>query len=107
MLLVEGLLPGAGDQLLLMYSAANRDEAVFEDPQTFDITRHPNPHVAFGIGPHFCLGANLARMELRCMFEAILERLPGLRRASDDPPPIHAPAFARGLSALPVVFDAA
>lgn len=92
----------AGDQVLLMYAAANRDEDVFVDPQRFDITRSPNPHVAFGIGTHFCMGANIARLELRCAFEAILDRLPGLERANDDPLRLHAPAFACGLTSLPV-----
>ncbi len=92
----------AGDQVLLMYAAANRDDRVFDDPHRFDITRHPNPHLAFGIGTHFCMGSNIARQELRCMFEAILERLPGLERADDGPLPIHAPAFACGLESLPV-----
>lgn len=92
----------AGDQVLLMYSAANRDEEVFVDPQRFDVGRSPNPHVAFGIGTHFCMGANIARLELRCMFEAILDRLPGLERADDAPLVLHAPAFACGLTSLPV-----
>lgn len=91
-----------GDQVLLMYAAANRDETVFADPQRFDITRHPNPHLAFGIGTHFCMGANIARMELRCMFRAILERLPRLERAESGPLQISAPAFACGLKKLPV-----
>jgi cytochrome P450 family 142 subfamily A polypeptide 1 len=92
----------AGDQVLLMYAAANRDEEVFVDPQRFDITRSPNPHVAFGIGTHFCMGANIARLELRCAFDAILDRLPGLERATDEPLALHAPAFACGLTSLPV-----
>ena len=92
----------AGQQVLLMYAAANRDEEVFRDPQRFDITRSPNPHVAFGIGTHFCMGANIARLELRCAFEAILDRLPGLERANDEPLKLHAPAFACGLTSLPV-----
>lgn len=92
----------AGDQVLLMYAAANRDEDVFVDPQRFDITRSPNPHVAFGIGAHFCMGANIARLELRAAFNAILDRLPGLERADDGPLRLHAPAFACGLTSLPV-----
>lgn len=92
----------AGQQVLLMYAAANRDEEVFRDPQRFDIGRSPNPHVAFGIGTHFCMGANIARLELRCAFEAILDRLPGLERANDEPLKLHAPAFACGLTSLPV-----
>lgn len=92
----------AGDQVLLMYAAANRDEDVFVDPQRFDITRSPNPHVAFGIGTHFCMGANIARLELRAAFNAILDRLPGLERADDGPLQLRAPAFACGLTSLPV-----
>jgi cytochrome P450 family 142 subfamily A polypeptide 1 len=95
-----------GDQLLLMYASANRDERVFEEPNRFDVTRSPNPHIAFGIGAHFCLGANLARMELRVMFEQMLKRLRGLRRADDRQPRYVATAFARGLASLPVKFDA-
>lgn len=94
-----------GDQLLLMYASANRDERVFSEPGRFDVTRNPNPHIAFGIGAHFCLGANLARMELRVMFEQLLTRLRGLRRAEDSEPRYVATAFARGLERLPVTFD--
>jgi cholest-4-en-3-one 26-monooxygenase len=66
----------AGDSLVMYYASANRDETVFADPFTFDIARSPNPHVAFGGGGHhFCLGANLARLEMRILFEEILERV--------------------------------
>lgn len=92
----------AGQQVLLMYAAANRDEDVFVEPQRFDIARSPNPHLAFGIGAHFCMGANIARLELRCVFNAILDRLPGLELASEGPFELHAPAFACGLKSLPV-----
>jgi cytochrome P450 len=64
-----------GDLLALFYPSANRDEEVFEQPFAFDLTRNPNPHVAFGIGEHYCLGANLARMELQIMFRQLSERL--------------------------------
>jgi cytochrome P450 family 142 subfamily A polypeptide 1 len=94
-----------GDQLLLMYSSANRDEAVFDGPERFDTARHPNPHIAFGIGTHFCLGANLARLELRLVLEQMLERLPSLRLANDAPPRIVATGFTRGLAELPVRWD--
>ena len=57
----------AGDRVILLYPSANRDEPVFDDPYTFDIRRDPNPHVAFGFGTHFCLGASLARLELRML----------------------------------------
>lgn len=92
----------AGQQVLLMYAAANRDEAVFENPMQFDITRHPNPHVAFGIGTHFCMGANIARLELRGVFEAVLEHLPDMTRTTEGPLPMNAPAFASGLRSLPI-----
>ena len=62
----------AGDKLALMYTSANRDEAVFADPQSFDIRRTPNPHLSFGIGAHFCIGAHLARLEARVFFEELL-----------------------------------
>ena len=99
---IQGTRVREGEQVLLMYAAANRDERVFENPQTFDITRNPNPHVSFGIGTHFCMGANIARLELRLFFEKLLERLPDIERSTDGPLPINGPAFARGLRSLPV-----
>jgi len=71
----------AGDSLCLFYPSANRDEAVFEDPDRFRADRRPNPHVGFGIGEHFCLGANLARLELRVVFRALAERLEAVELA--------------------------
>jgi cytochrome P450 family 142 subfamily A polypeptide 1 len=73
----------AGDKLLLLYESANFDEGHFDEPDRFDIARSPNDHVAFGSGPHFCLGASLARLELRVMFECLLERLPDVSLAGD------------------------
>jgi cholest-4-en-3-one 26-monooxygenase len=71
---------GADEKVVFFHISANRDETVFEDPHSFDITRDPNPHIAFGGGgPHFCLGANLARMEIRVMFEHLLDRMPDIR----------------------------
>ena len=66
------------DKLVLCYPAANRDPRVFDAPDRFDVARDPNPHVALGYGPHYCLGANLARMEISCMFEELLRRLPDI-----------------------------
>jgi cytochrome P450 len=63
-----------GDRIMLVYPSANRDEDVFDDPFTFDVTRSPNPHVAFGFGTHFCIGANLARFELRMLFGELTRR---------------------------------
>jgi cholest-4-en-3-one 26-monooxygenase len=68
-----------GDKIILFHPSANRDEAVFDDPHRFDIGRDPNPHLSFGGGgPHYCLGAHLARLQLRCMFEALLDRQPDI-----------------------------
>ena len=72
----------AGDRVAILYPSANRDEAVFADPDRFDITRDPNPHVAFGRGTHFCLGANLARVELKILFERLSQRITDLRVTS-------------------------
>lgn len=81
---VGGTPVRAGDKILLFYTSANRDEAVFTDPDRFDITRSPNPHLGFGgPGPHFCLGANLARLEVRVMLHALLTRFPDVRAAGE------------------------
>jgi cytochrome P450 family 142 subfamily A polypeptide 1 len=91
-----------GQKVILLYPSANRDATVFPDPFRFDIGRTPNEHLAFGIGAHFCLGANLARLELRVLLEELLPRLPGLALASDEPPPLRASNFISGLESLPV-----
>jgi cholest-4-en-3-one 26-monooxygenase len=93
-----------GDELMLLYPSANRDEAVFEDPFTFDIARDPNEHVAFGFGPHFCLGASLARLELTVMLERLLDRLPDLALATDTEPPRRPANFISGYETMPVRF---
>jgi cholest-4-en-3-one 26-monooxygenase len=95
---------GAGDQVLLMYGSANRDPAAFTDPERFDVTRRHNLHVAFGFGTHFCLGAALARLEIRVMFEELLRRLPDLRLAPWADPQRQPSAFACGLKDLRVEF---
>jgi cytochrome P450 family 142 subfamily A polypeptide 1 len=92
-----------GQKLLLLYSSANRDESHFADPFRFDIERSPNDHIAFGAGPHFCLGASLARLELRVFFDRLLDRLPHLRLAETDEPPHRAANFISGYESLPVV----
>jgi cytochrome P450 family 142 subfamily A polypeptide 1 len=94
-----------GEKLLLLYPAANRDERVFDDPETFDITRNPNDHIAFGFGAHFCLGNRLARLELTTMFERLLDRLPDLALATDDPLPTRDANFVSGYESMPVVFS--
>ncbi len=91
-----------GQKVLLLYPSANRDAAVFDDPFRFDVTRTPNEHLAFGYGGHFCLGANLARMEVRVLLEELLREMPGLELASDEPPPRRASNFISGIETLPV-----
>ncbi len=93
----------AGDKVVFWHISANRDESVFEHPDAFDITRTPNPHIAFGGGgPHFCLGANLARMEIKVMFERLLERIPDLRL--DGPVERLQSNFINGVKHIPVAF---
>jgi cytochrome P450 family 142 subfamily A polypeptide 1 len=94
----------AGDQVLLMYGAANTDEREFANPGRFDVTRRPNHHLAFGFGPHFCLGAHLARLELRILFEELLSKLPGLRLLDDRQPEFAPGYFTRTLKELQVEF---
>ncbi|HLH21803.1 MAG TPA: cytochrome P450 [Chloroflexota bacterium] len=96
----------AGQLVLVWLAAANRDPAAFPDPDRFDPTREPNRHLAFGHGPHFCLGAPLARLEARVALTALLQRLPNLRRADDAPlEPVDAAAM-HGVKHLRVRFDA-
>lgn len=92
----------AGEKLLLLYPSANRDARVFDDPFTFDATRTPNDHLAFGVGTHFCLGSNLARLELRCFFETLLRRLPGIELATEAEPGYRPANFVSGYEHLPV-----
>jgi cytochrome P450 family 142 subfamily A polypeptide 1 len=93
-----------GDKLLLLYPSANRDAEVFADPNVFDGTRSPNEHLAFGNGPHFCLGNSLARLELVVMFEALLTRLPDLEPVSDEEPAYRPANFVSGYETMPVRF---
>ena len=93
-----------GDQVMLFYPSANRDDAVFDRADELDLARHPNPHLAFGFGPHFCLGASLARLELRVMFRELLTRLPDLELAGDEPLPYRPSNFICGLESMPVRF---
>ena len=91
------------DKVLLFYQAANRDEAVFADPDRFDITRSPNPHVGFGsAGPHFCLGAHLARREISAILRELLTRVPDIRAAGE--PDYLLSNFINGIKHLPCEF---
>jgi len=101
---LHGRTLSAGDQILLMYAAANRDPEAFEDPDRFDVARRHNLHVAFGFGTHFCLGASLARLEIRVMFEELLRRIPDMRLAPWADPRRQPSAFACGLKDLRVEF---
>jgi cytochrome P450 len=93
----------AGDKVLLFYQAANRDENVFTDPERFDITRSPNPHVGFGAaGPHFCLGAHLARREITVILRELLTRVPDIRVAGE--PDYLLSNFINGIKHLPCDF---
>ena len=94
----------ADSKVVFFHISANRDEKVFDHPQTFDVTRNPNPHMAFGGGgPHFCLGANLARMEIRVMFEHLLDRLPDIHQDGEEQ---HLQSqFINGVKHLPVAFS--
>lgn len=91
------------DKVVIWHTSANRDETVFEDPFTFDIERWPNEHIAFGGGgPHFCLGANLARMELKLIFREILERIPDMHLVGDVD--MLRSNFIGGVKHMPVAF---
>lgn len=95
-----------GDKLLMLYHSANRDEKVFDEPNRFDIERQPNEHVAFGgYGRHFCLGASLARLELRAFFEEILPRLPDLELAERAKLALRPSNFIAGLEEMQVRFS--
>jgi cytochrome P450 family 142 subfamily A polypeptide 1 len=102
---LHGQVIEEGEELMLLYPSANRDETVFDDPLTFDVGRTPNEHVAFGFGPHFCLGASLARLEITVMLEELVRRVPDLALADPDAELEIRPAnFVSGLEHLPVTF---
>ena len=92
-----------GDRVMLAYPSANRDEDVFSEPFRFDIRRDPNPHVAFGQGTHFCVGANLARLELRLLFGALTEQWTNLRPLA--PPDLEPNIFAVAVRRFDLAFD--
>ena len=93
-----------GEKMLLMFESANFDESVFGDPENFRIDRNPNSHLAFGFGTHFCLGNQLARLELSTMLRKLLVRLPDLRLADGAQVPLRPANFVSGPEAMPVVF---
>jgi cytochrome P450 len=95
----------AGDKVVVSFTSANRDEAVFADPDAFDVRRAPNPHLSFGHGPHFCLGGQLARVQMRALFGELLRRTGELRL--DGPPALLRSTFQRGVKRLPITWTAA
>jgi cytochrome P450 len=104
---IRGRTIRENERVLMLYQSANRDEEMFDDAETFDVGRDPNPHLAFGIGPHFCLGANLARLEIKVMVQALIERFPDMRVAPGASPQRLASTLVRGIASLPVVFTSA
>ena len=93
-----------GDRILMLYGSANRDDRVFDNPDQLDLTRDPNPHLGFGIGPHVCLGANLARMELKTVFQELLGRLPDIKIDPGTPLKRAHSSLVLGLEELPASF---
>lgn len=105
---VRGVKIPAESQVLMVYMSANRDEDIWDDPFRLDVTRNPNPHVAFGFGPHLCLGSALARLELRWVYTEVLGRCRNLRLADPDFTPTYShSSFVRGIQSVPVLFDPA
>ena len=102
---VGGQSIAKGDWLMMNYVAANHDPAQFEDPRRFDAARSPNRHLAFGAGAHQCLGLHLARLEMRILFEALLDRLETVELAGEAPR--SSSTFVGGLKSLPIRFTAA
>jgi len=102
---VRGMDIRAMERLMICYPSGNRDEAVFADADRFDITRSPNPHIAFGFGPHMCLGQHLAKLEMRILFEELLPHLASVELAG--PPRLVETNFVGGYKALPIRFNKA
>jgi cytochrome P450 len=100
----HGVRIRAGDKVVVYYASANHDEAVFPEPGRFDVARSPNDHLAFGVGPHFCLGAYLGRLEMRVFFEELLGRLPDIEL--DGPVERLQSNFQSGIKHMPVRFTA-
>jgi len=102
---VGGQAIAKGDWLMMNYVAANHDPAHFDNPRTFDAARDPNRHLAFGAGAHQCLGLHLARLEMRILFETLLDRIESVELAGE--PARSKSTFVGGLKTLPLRFTAA
>jgi cytochrome P450 family 142 subfamily A polypeptide 1 len=101
---VHGQRIEVGDRILMLYQSANRDERVFERPDDFVVDRDPNNHLAFGAGTHYCLGANLARLEVKLVFEELLRRLPDIRAVDPGKVQRNRSTLVVGIEHLPAVF---
>jgi len=93
-----------GDKVVVSFTSANRDETVFGDADQFDLRRHPNPHLAFGHGPHFCLGSHLARAQMRALFAEVVARTSALTYAGEAS--FLRSNFQRGVKRLPIAWTA-
>ena len=102
---INGVTIPKGNQVVLMYSSANRDEAHFDRPEEFLVDRTPNNHISFGFGTHFCLGASLARLEIRVFFEELIRRTAGWKLTPGTKPVEMANAFVRGIESAHVDFE--
>jgi len=94
-----------GEKVLMLYQSANRDESVFEDPDSLRVDRSPNPHLAFGIGPHVCMGINLARLEIRVLFEELTRRFPDMVVPTGATPSYGEHALVHAIDSLPVEYS--
>jgi biflaviolin synthase len=102
---IAGASISKGDQVIVLIGCADRDEEVFPDAHRLIVDRDPNPHVAFSFGPHYCLGANLAKLETGIALTRLLEQAPGFRLANPDEPPTYRPGFfIRSVERLDLVY---
>lgn len=101
---VRGERIAEGEKVLLLYQSANRDAEVFENPDSLDVDRTPNPHLAFGVGPHVCMGINLARLEIRVLFEELIRRFPDMAVAPGAAPNYVEHALVHAIDSLPAVY---
>jgi cytochrome P450 len=104
---LNGVSVRENDVLLCWIGSANRDETVFARPERFDLARDPNPHLSFGFGIHYCLGANLARLEASVALAALLRRTRHISLVDDGPLPLHPSPVFRAVTRLPVRLEAA
>ena len=102
---VSGCEIKEGEKVLMLYQSANRDEDVFDHPDVLDLGRAPNPHVAFGVGPHVCLGMNLARLEVRVLFEELCRRFPDMRVPEGVRPAFGDSTLVHSIESLPVTYS--